>query len=54
MALLELLLLRRGQVVSQETILQHAHPSGEEIGSNVVEVLVSHLRRKLAPKVAPA
>jgi DNA-binding response OmpR family regulator len=47
MALLELLLLRRGQVVSQETILQEAHPQGDEIGSNVVEVLVSHLRRKL-------
>jgi DNA-binding response OmpR family regulator len=47
LALLELLLLRRGQVVSQETILQEAHPHGDEVGSNVVEVLVSHLRRKL-------
>lgn len=52
LALLELLLLRRGQVVSQETILQEAHPSGEEIGSNVVEVLVSHLRRKLGTEGA--
>lgn len=52
LALLELLLLRRGQVVSQDTILQEAHPSGEEIGSNVVEVLVSHLRRKLGPEGA--
>lgn len=52
LALLELLLLRRGQVVSQETILEEAHPSGEEIGSNVVEVLVSHLRRKLGAEGA--
>ena len=47
LAVLELLLLRRGQVVSQETILQEAHPHGEGVESNVVEVLVSHLRRKL-------
>jgi DNA-binding response OmpR family regulator len=52
LALLELLLLRRGQVVSQERILQEAHPMGEEVGSNVVEVLVSHLRRKLGPEGA--
>ena len=47
LALLELLLLRRGQVISQATILEEAHPQGEEVGSNVVEVLISHLRRKL-------
>jgi DNA-binding response OmpR family regulator len=47
LALLELLLLRRGQVVTQETILQEVHPHGEEVGSNVIEVLISHLRRKL-------
>jgi len=51
-ALLELLLLRRGQVVTQETILKEAHPHGEEVGSNVVEVLISHLRRKLGAENA--
>lgn len=50
--LLELLLLRRGKVVSQETILRESHSSNEKIGSNVVEVLISHLRNKLGPEAA--
>lgn len=49
LGLLELLLLRRGQVVSQAAILQEAH-QGEEVGSNLVEVLISQLRRKLGPE----
>ena len=50
LALLELLVLRRGKVVSQETILQETHSPDDEVGSNVVEVLISHLRRKLGPE----
>lgn len=50
LAVLELLLLRRGQVVSQTAILEEAHPQGEEVGSNLIEVLISHLRRKLGPE----
>jgi DNA-binding response OmpR family regulator len=46
-AVLELLLLRRGAVVSQPQIVDHLRPSAAGVSSNVVEVLVSGLRRKL-------
>jgi len=46
-AVLELLVLRRGAVVSQAQIVDHLYPSRSEVSSNVVEVLVSGLRRKL-------
>jgi two-component system copper resistance phosphate regulon response regulator CusR len=47
LAVLEVLLLRRGVVVSQAQILDHLYASKSEVSSNVVEVLVSGLRKKL-------
>lgn len=48
-ALLETLLRRRGRVLSQAEIQERLYDSASEIGSNVVEVLVSSLRRKIQP-----
>lgn len=46
-SLLELLARRRGHVLSQDRLLEHLRSSDAPIGSNVVEVLVSSLRRKI-------
>jgi two-component system copper resistance phosphate regulon response regulator CusR len=51
-AVLELLLTRRGRVTSQQQILDRLD-RGAGISSNVVEVLVSTLRRKLNGSVPP-
>ncbi len=48
-ALLELLALRRGRVVSREQILDHLYDSAAEVSSNVIEVLVCSLRKKIQP-----
>ncbi len=45
--LLEFLAYQRGRIVSQEQLLEHLHQSDAEVSSNVVEVLVSSLRRKI-------
>ncbi|HNS21973.1 MAG TPA: response regulator transcription factor [Sedimentisphaerales bacterium] len=45
--LLEYLVLRTGQVVSKEEILEHLYDFNAETFSNVIEVYVSALRRKL-------
>lgn len=47
LALLELFLLHRGQVLSRRQIEEHLYPWGEEISSNAVEVHVHAIRRKL-------
>ena len=47
LALLELLALKRGRVVTREQILSHLYESDAEIASNVIEVLVHSLRKKL-------
>jgi DNA-binding response OmpR family regulator len=52
-ALLELLALRRGRVVSREQILDELYESAAEVASNVVEVLVCSLRKKIQPAGAP-
>ena len=46
-ALLELLALKRGRVVTRDQILSRLYESGSEIASNVIEVLVHSLRKKL-------
>jgi DNA-binding response OmpR family regulator len=52
--LLEFLAVQRGRVVSQERLLEHLHRSDTDVSSNVVEVLVSGLRRKIhAPGEPP-
>ena len=45
--LLEYLVLRAGEIVSKEEILEHLYDFNAETFSNVVEVHVSALRRKL-------
>jgi len=47
--LLEYLAMRRGQVVSKEDIMDHLYDFESEKFSNVVEVHMSSLRRKLDP-----
>lgn len=45
--LLEYLVLRAGQVVSKEEIVEHLYDFNEESFSNVIEVYISLLRKKL-------
>ena len=49
LAMLELLLMRVGRVVSKEQIVNHLYGWGEEVGDNAIEVYVYRLRRKLEP-----
>ena len=46
-ALLEFLAYQRGRVFSKEQLVEHLHRSDSEVSSNVVEVLVSGLRKKI-------
>ena len=47
--LLEYLVLRAGQVVTKEDIIEHLYDFNAECFSNVVEVYISGLRKKLEP-----
>jgi two-component system copper resistance phosphate regulon response regulator CusR len=46
-ALLELLAYQPGHVFSQEQLVEHLRRSDRDVGSNVIEVLVSGLRKKI-------
>ncbi len=46
-AVLELLAMRSGQVYSQSQLLDHLYRSEAEVSSNVIEVLISGLRKKI-------
>ncbi len=46
-ALLEYLMHRAGQVVSRSELWEHVYDFAAEPGSNVLDVYVSHLRRKI-------
>ena len=46
-ALLEFLLRRRGTVVTREQMWEHAYDFQADISSNVVDVIIARLRRKL-------
>lgn len=48
--MLETLMRHEGQVLSREQLLSHVWGYGYDPGSNVVEVYVGRLRRKLGPK----
>jgi two-component system copper resistance phosphate regulon response regulator CusR len=52
-ALLEMLALRKGRVASREEILRHLYDSSSDVESNVIEVLVRSLRRKIQPAGSP-
>jgi two-component system OmpR family response regulator len=49
LAVLELLLLRAGRVVSKENIVSHLYGWGDEVGLNAIEVYVYRIRKKLEP-----
>ena len=46
-ALLELLAMRAGQVVTRTDIWEHLYDANAETSSNVVDVFIGHLRRKV-------
>jgi DNA-binding response OmpR family regulator len=46
-ALLEYLALRVGEVVTREDIKRHVYDDGDSLSSNVIDVYVGYLRRKL-------
>lgn len=50
--LLEILVLRAGEVVSRRDLWEHLYAFDDEAASNVVDVLVCSLRRKLGPESA--
>src|SRR5262245_8607247 len=53
-ALLEFLAYRRGHVFSQEQLIEHLRRSDSEVSSNVIQVLVSGLRKTIhIPGEAP-
>jgi DNA-binding response OmpR family regulator len=45
--LLEYLAFRAGQIVSRNELWDHAYDEAAEPGSNVLDVHISHLRKKL-------
>ncbi len=49
LCLLELLLLRAGQVVEKQTLLEKIFSYDEEAGVNAIEIYVHRLRKKLEP-----
>lgn len=48
-ALLEMLLLRVGRVVSKDALLDRLYGAGDQAGENAVEVFIHRVRRKLEP-----
>ncbi len=49
LALLEILLLRVGRLVSKDQLVDHLCGWGEEVSTNAIEVYVHRLRKKLEP-----
>lgn len=49
LALLEVLLLRAGRLVSKDQLVDHLCGWGEEVSNNAIEVYVHRLRKKLEP-----
>ena len=47
LALLEVLMLRAGRVVSKDNLVEHLCAWGEEVSTNAIEVYIHRLRRKL-------
>jgi DNA-binding response OmpR family regulator len=52
-ALLELLALRTGQVVSRRDVWEQLYDFGDESESNVVDVFIAHLRKKIEREGKP-
>lgn len=49
LAVLEVLMLRAGRLVSKEHLVDHLCGWGEEVSTNAIEVYVHRLRKKLEP-----
>jgi two-component system OmpR family response regulator len=49
LAVLELLMMREGRVVSKEHMVNHLYGWGDEVGANAIEVYVYRIRKKLEP-----
>jgi two-component system OmpR family response regulator/two-component system response regulator TctD len=49
LALLEILLLRVGRLVSKDQLVDHLCSWGEEVSYNAIEVYIHRLRKKLEP-----
>ncbi len=49
LAMLELLLMRAGRVVSKEQMVNHLYGWGDDVGPNAMEVYVYRVRKKLEP-----
>ena len=49
LALLELLMMRAGRVVSKEQLVNHLYGWGDEVADNAIEVNIYRLRKKLEP-----
>jgi two-component system OmpR family response regulator/two-component system response regulator TctD len=49
LALLEILLLRVGRLVSKDQLVDHLCGWGEEVSTNAIEVYIHRLRKKLEP-----
>jgi len=52
--LLEFLAYQRGRAFSQEQLVEHLHRSDSDVSSNIIEVLVSGLRKKIHVKGEPS
>lgn len=49
LAVLEVLLLRAGRVVSKEHIASHLYGWGDDVGLNAIEVYIHRIRKKVEP-----
>ena len=47
LSLLEYLLLRRGRIVTREALLEHLYAGYGEVASNVIDVMICNLRKKI-------
>jgi DNA-binding response OmpR family regulator len=52
-ALLHFLAQRAGEVVSREQLLEHVWEEGDDVSTNVVDVYVGYLRKKLERRSRP-
>ncbi len=48
---LEYLSRNAGMVINQETLIQHIYAQDMDLNSNVIEVLVARIRKKIAPDI---
>ncbi len=52
-AVLECLALNRGRIVTRDQLIAHTYPGEQEPASNIIDVYVAHLRRKIDDDSGP-